>query len=125
MSEVVDFGGMKKLFLSLAVVAGLCSCSSRLGDFTMISTRNIDLNRIDGYKVDTTQRIEGEDIGHIIIVFPTRTPNIKEAIDDAIRKGGPDCVGVSDAVIDDYWWWVPYIYGRSGVTVKGYPILKK
>lgn len=91
----------------------------------MISTRNIDLNRADGYMVDTTRRIEGEDIGKIIVLVPTRTPNIKEAIDDAIRNGGPDCVGVSDAVIDNYCWWIPYIYGRTGVTVKGYPILKK
>ena len=50
---------------------------------------------------------------------------MKEAIDDAIRKGGPNCVGLSDVVIDSYFWVIPYIYGKTGVTVKGYPILKK
>ena len=103
----------------------MASCSSRLGDFTMISTRNIDLNRVEGHRVDNTKRIEGEDVGSIIVCIPTRSPNMKEAIDDAIRKGGPNCVGLSDVVIDSYFWVIPYIYGKTGVTVKGYPILKK
>lgn len=116
---------MKKLILSIAVVGALCSCSQRLGDFNMISTRNIDLNRSSGYWVDTNNRVEGMDKGKIITVIPTRIPHLKEAVDDAIRKGGMDCVGISDAVIDSSGWYIPYIYGEKIITVKGYPVLKK
>lgn len=111
--------------LSLCVVGLLASCSQRIGDFNMISTRNIDLNRSAGYYVDTNNRVQGVDKGKIIILAPTRKVHVKEAVDDAIRQGGLNCVGLSDVVIDSNSWYIPYVYGENKIIVKGYPILKK
>ena len=118
---------MKKKILSLSLlsVALLASCSQRIGDFSMVSTRNIDLNRSAGYYVNTNNRVVGTDKGKIIVLFSTRTPHVKEAVDDAIRQGGIDCVGLSDVVIDRASWYVPYVYGEHKIIVKGYPIIKR
>lgn len=115
---------MKKI-LSLILAAGvLSSCSFRLGDFTMLSTRNIDINAPDGHRVDKTRRVKGVDRAHIIVLVPTGQPNMKEATDRAIDDGGYNCEALSDATIRSGWWYVPYIYGQGQIQVEGFPVIK-
>lgn len=115
---------MKKV-LSLILTAGLMSsCSLRLGDFTMLSTRNIDINAENGHRVDKAKRVKGVDRSHIIVIVPTGQPNMKEATDRAIDAGGYNCEAISDATIRSSWWYVPYIYGQSQIQVEGFPVIK-
>jgi hypothetical protein len=86
-------------------------CTTRIGDFTVISTKNCAV------AVEKSgQRVEGEDSVHIILGIPTGTPNLKTAVDNAIQKGGGDCM--IDAVIEARWW-TAILYGQSGIAVTG------
>ena len=73
-------------------------CSQRITDFTIISTKNIDLSRGAEF-TKGSQRVEGEDTKHIIILFPTGIPSTKEAIDRAI-EGTPGAVALLDGVLE-------------------------
>ena len=97
--------------LSLIILTG---CATRLGDFTLLSTRNVDL---DGDYVLVERSVEGEDLVPIVIVFPIGTPNLENAIDDALKSAGGDLM--TDAVLTYNYWYIPYVYGVQRYSVEG------
>lgn len=108
-------------FIVLCSFLILCSCTSRITDFTIISTKNYNINsshRIKG------ERVTGTDEKHIIVVIPTGEPNVKEAIDNAIESV-PGCVGLADGAVYHTAWYIPYIYGKMSYTIEGTAILEK
>ena len=96
-------------------------CTTRLTDFTIISTKNLDLSRGASFKRGGG-RVEGEDKVHIIVFIPTGTPNMKEAIDRAIESV-PGAVALVDGVVSSHAWYIPYIYGQSRYLVEGTPLI--
>ena len=114
---------MKKL-LTLATLIGLASlisCTYRITDLTMASSKNIDINKI--YKIDTSKRVIGTDTKQIITVIPTGNPSIKEALDNALESS--NAVALSDVAVYRKWWYIPYVYGQSIVEVEGNPVYAK
>lgn len=112
--------------LSMAVLAALgCSCTQRLCDFTVASTKNMDLKHAAGYTTSYNVRSKGEDRKHIIFFIPTGIPNMKEAIDRAIEKNGPQCVGLANATLEEKWWYIPLIYGQVSYIIEGDPVMRK
>lgn len=99
----------------------LIGCATRLADFTIISTKNIDLSRGADFKRGSS-RVQGEDKISIIIFIPTGTPNIKQAIDNAIQSV-PGAVALLDGVITYKFWWIPYIFGETTYIVEGTPLI--
>ena len=97
--------------LSLIILTG---CSTRLGDFTLLSTRNVDL---DGDYVLVERNVKGADVIPIVILFPIGTPNLENAIDDALKSVGGDLM--IDAVLKYNYWYIPYIYGVQRYSVEG------
>ena len=112
---------MKKLILIILGMLIFYGCTHRLVDFTIISSKNLDLSKAGTFE-RSNQRIEGEDMVHIISFIPTGQVNIKEALDRAIEKV-PGCVAILDGVILSKTWWVPYIYGQMVVIVEGTPLI--
>jgi len=116
---------MKKLKFSLFVLsltALICSsCSHRVLDFTLISSKNVDMSKSSSF-VRGKSRVAGKDMVHIIIIIPTGTINIKTALDRAIEST-PGCVALLDGVIYTKFWWIPYIYGQSAATIEGLPLI--
>ena len=110
---------MVLLFCVLAF--SIIGCATRLVDFTIISTKNIDLARGADFKRGPS-RVEGEDKASIIIFIPTGTPNIKEAIDRAIESV-PGAIALLDGVVTAKAFWIPYIYGESSYIVEGTPLI--
>lgn len=108
------------IFILLFVVI-LSGCVTRLGDFTLISTKNVDLSKGASFQ-RAQSRAKGEDIVSIIIFIPTGTPNMKTAIDKAIESV-PGAIGLLDAVLSQKIWYIPYIFGRSGYVVEGTPLI--
>jgi hypothetical protein len=94
-----------------AIALALSGCIQRIMDFTVISTKNVDIPGVRGEKVT------GEDIKSIVIVIPTGQPNIKAAVDNALDKGHGDVL--LDGVISSKMWYIPYIYGEAGFVVEG------
>ena len=68
--------------LSVVVAVGLLvsACTTRLVDFTIISTKNLDLSKGASFERGRA-RVEGVDRVYIIVLIPTGTPNMKEAVD--------------------------------------------
>ena len=102
---------------AVALLSFSTGCSQRLTDFTVLSTKNVDLSKIGSYTRHPT-RVTGEDKKHIIIFIPTGIPNAKEAIDRAIESvdGG---VALVDGVVESHSWWIPYIYGQTKYVAEG------
>lgn len=111
----------EKIAISLCLLAALPACSQRMVDFTVISSKNIDLSRGADFKRLPT-RIKGEDRKSIIIFIPTGIPNAKEAMDNAIESV-PGAVGLVDGVITQNSWYIPYIYGQTWIEVEGTPLI--
>lgn len=109
------------ILLALCVTAsGLGGCVQRLGDFTILSTKNVDVSKFGSATRDPI-RVKGEDAKEIILIIPTGVPNVKEAIDRAIESQ-PGCVALSDATVKYSSFYIPYIYGRTAFTVEGTPV---
>lgn len=114
---------MKKA-LSLSALASvvliLGSCTHRLTDFTVISTKNVPLG-IESTKIKKADtRVKGVDKSHIILFLPIGSPNMKEAIDKAIHQH-PGCVGLADGVVKSSFWDA-ILYGQSSYIVEGTPL---
>ena len=67
----------------VALAFSLTSCSYRLGDFTILSTKNYDSNA----KYKNVGRFEGIDSVFVLFGVPFGMPNIETAVDDAIEQG--------------------------------------
>ena len=107
----------KTLFFISVMVLVAAGCTTRLTDFTAISTKNIDWSKAETYQRATT-RTTGKDTTYIIIIIPTGSPNMKEAIDRAIESV-PGAVALVDGVLYHNSWYIPYIYGESSYVVEG------
>ena len=91
----------------------LTACSTRVGDFTVISTRNIDM---DGEYELVGSKVKGKDMVPIITYLPLGSPSIEDAIDDALDSVEGDIM--TDAIITHNVWWF-YIYGEQRYVVVG------
>jgi hypothetical protein len=98
----------------------MCGCRSRLGDFTVITTKNIDLSNFSTHSDMTREPVVGEDEQYIICIIPTGIPNVEEAIDKALEKGKGQML--VDAALYYEWFYFPYIYGYGKYEIKGTPV---
>lgn len=105
---------MKQKITLILIALMFVGCSQRLGDFTIASTRNVD---IGANYVRVERSVEGRSMRPIIIVIPLGYPNLEEAIDDAL--GRVDGELMTNVVINYNWFYIPYIYGQYVYTVKG------
>ncbi len=105
----------RPLALACAAALLLCSaCSTRLGDLTVASSKNIP-TEFD----EIASNVEGEDCVVIFLGIPigTMNPTVDGAIDDAL-EGYPTADALSDLSIHASNWTV-ILFGQSCVTVKG------
>ena len=92
-------------------------CSMRLADLSMISTKSVELDKVDIDKLPQTRNVIGKDEVFIFLFFPIpfRYLHLENAIDDALEKGRGDLL--VDAVIRSKSWW--FIFGQQSLEVKG------
>ncbi|MGY5353431.1 hypothetical protein [Wenyingzhuangia sp. IMCC45467] len=114
---------MKKKLLIISLSLFLVSCSQRLHDFTLISTKNIELNELNNLR-KSEKRISNEDKTHVIVFIPTKQTKIENAIDKIIENT-PGCIALLDVVIHSKFWWIPYIYGQQKFVVEATPLIKE
>lgn len=114
---------MKKIAIPLTLMAAMCTagCSTRLVDFTIISSKNVELDRAGTFE-RAKNRVKGTDMVHWIIIIPTGVPNAKEAMDRAIESV-PGAVALVDGVITSKFFYIPYIYGQQSYVVEGTPLI--
>ena len=104
----------------LAASVSFVGCTNRFVDYTLLSTKNVDLSKAETFKRGPN-RITGEDSQMIIIFIPTSsTPNLKNAIDKAIESV-PGGVALVDGVVSMRNWW--FIIGENAIIVEGTPLI--
>ncbi|MDT9547438.1 MAG: hypothetical protein RI826_08905 [Chlorobium phaeovibrioides] len=108
---------MKKTALAVCGLFMLSGCSTRLVDFTILSSKKVDLARAATFVRDEG-RVSGCDMAQIIVIVPTRTPDAGAALDRALASV-PGAVALVDGVLTHKWFYVPYIYGESAYIVEG------
>ncbi len=113
--------GITSAIMVVLVSTLLVPCTNRILDFTVVSSKNLDLTKGASF-VKGKSRVTGEDLAHWIIVIPTSEVNIKEALDRAIEST-PGCVALLDGVIYEKFWYFPYVYGQQVVIVEGTPLI--
>ena len=111
--NLVVAGGLVFLLLS-------SGCSTRLIDFTIISSKNVDLSNASEF-TRGTERMEGKDKAHMVLFIPFGVPSMKEAVDRAIETV-PGAVALVDGVVV-YKWWTAGLYGQSSYIVEGTPLI--
>lgn len=110
--------GWKVLLCAGALLAA--GCSQRMIDFTIISSKNVDLSNAARF-TRGTQRVEGKDTAYIIVFIPTGMPNVKEAVDRAIEKV-PGAVALVDGVVMFNYGNV-VLFGWNAYVVEGTPLI--
>lgn len=121
---------MQKVGNTLLVVSLLCAClfgsgcTKVLGDFTLLTSKNINLSDFSTEEAETSGEMAyGEDVTHIIIFIPTGgPPNLKEAVDRALDS--KNAYMLTNARISYTGFYIPYIYGQMKYEVKGYPVIR-
>ena len=107
-------GTLSLLLMGLTVLLS-SGCSMRLGDMSVISTRNLSLDTVDLDRLPQTERVVGRDTKWMILIFPIGIPHLEDAIDDALEKGNGDVM--VDAVVHSSGWW--FLIGQNTISVKG------
>lgn len=116
---------MRKIVVALIAVSmilGLISCTMRLTDFTVLSTKNIDFTHSANFERGKS-RVEGEDVAHILLFIPIGVPNMKEAVDRAIESV-PGAVALVDGVLSARGFWI-FLYGQNVYIIEGTPLIDK
>ncbi|WP_440876972.1 hypothetical protein [Thalassotalea sp. PLHSN55] len=113
---------MKNILIASLAIALIGGCSTRVGDFTVASTKNINI-KSGQHKVLTEERLTGEDVKYGVLIIPAGIPNMKEAMDNAIEKK-QGAVGLSDVVVNHSYWGIPFIYSQRSYTIEGNPIIE-
>jgi len=99
-----------KVLVGLLVFAFVFQgCTQRIGDFTLISTKNVEI----GGKYKMVKRAEGED-KTFMFFFPFGMPNLKTAVDRCIENGAGDLL--TNSVIN---FTNPILIGPFGYGVTG------
>jgi hypothetical protein len=111
--------GIKFVFVALSLIF-LSGCVTRLVDFTIISTKNIDLTKGASFE-RASSKSKGEDVVCMIIFIPTGVPNIETALDRAIESV-PGAVALLDGVLS-YKAWTILLFGQYGYIVEGTPLI--
>ncbi len=103
---------MLSTVIACAVVL-TAGCSQRIGDFTLISTKNVE---IGGKYKKLPDRFKGEDKKDMVLAIPLGIPDLKTAVDNCIEAGGGELL--SNAVLESSFWTV-VVWGEQKYTVTG------
>ena len=100
------------LILISLVLLFVVGCSTRMGDFTILSSKNVDI----GGKYKKLERHSGSDITPYILFFPIGEPNLEEAVDECLEIGQGDLL--TNVLVETSSWWA-ILYGQQIITVTG------
>ncbi|MCI6251105.1 MAG: LysM peptidoglycan-binding domain-containing protein [Bacteroidales bacterium] len=103
----------------LAVVLLMSSCTQRLIDFTIISSKNVPITDKGTEFQKATSRVKGVDSKWSVLFVPG-IPNMKEAIDRAIEQY-PGAVALTDGVVYQKSWTC-FLLGQNKYIVEGTPL---
>ena len=106
---------MKRILAVILAIFSLGACSTHLTDFTMISTKNVSLDKVDIDKLPQKKNVIGEDKKFMFLFIPFGVPTIQAALNNALEKGNGDLM--VDVAVEAKGWW--FLIGETGFEIKG------
>ena len=106
---------MKRIIMVCIAILFMSGCTTNLTDFSMISNKNISLNKLDIDNLPQNKHVVGEDKKFMFLFIPFGRPTIKGALNNALEKGDGDLM--VDASVYATGWW--FIIGQIGIEIKG------
>lgn len=100
--------GLVSVFVLLAVTA----CTQRIGDFTVLSTKNVTISE----KFVKVGRFKADDMAWFVLFIPTGNPNFKTAVDALLDENGGELA--TNAVLSSRFWYA-IITGQMGFIIEG------
>ena len=94
--------GLRLLACCLALLS-VCGCRLRQSHLTVISNRNINLDRVDLDKLEG-KRVQAEDTGLYLLGIPLLPPRLQNAVDKAMKKADADLM--TDVVVHTSFVWI-------------------
>lgn len=100
----------------LLLIPALSGCVRRLGDFTIISTKNVAFTggKVSSQYVEAGRCI-GKDTKYIILFIPTGNPSIEQAADNCIESVSGHLL--TNAVMKSSWYYL--LIGATSMVVEG------
>lgn len=75
----------KTLMITTAALLAAGCTSQRIGDFTLLSTKNIDITQIDTFE-RAGSRQDARDMKNSFAVYVGAVPSMEEAVDEAMEQ---------------------------------------
>ena len=89
---------MKKILVITTVTLLVVGCTSqRIGDFTLLSTKNIDITQMDTFE-RVGSRQDARDMKNSFAVYVGAVPSMEEAVDEAMEQI-PGCRALVDVSV--------------------------
>lgn len=109
------------LALTFTYLLALSACSTRQGDFTVLTNRNVDFeNVMEARRTQNMPLAEYTDRTHWILFIPVSGyATIEEAVDGCLDQANGDCL--VDAAVYQYGWTC-ILYSQTGWKVRGRPL---
>ena len=92
--------------LMMTTLVLLIGCSARVGDLTIVSTRNINLSEKIPLNANKATRFSGEDCNFFSFnyyPFFNKIPNLEVAVERALRQGNGNLMLDEVTVASDVW----------------------
>jgi hypothetical protein len=111
------------ILLALLFCMTGCVSTQKLGDFTLLSSRNVELSRAGEFRQSSTE-VEGKDVRNWLFGIPLKAgdTDLKGAVDAALTKV-PGAVAVVDPRFSYRSFRIPFLFGSiyrsEGFYVKG------
>ena len=106
---------MKKIILSLLLVAFVSACSTRISGLTVISDRNVNTKNVEIESLPQTKNVSGKSTKFVFLFIPFGIPTMKEALENALVKGDGDMM-IDASLYYNYWW---FIVGMNELEFRG------
>ncbi len=102
---------IKSLFAVLSFILFSTGCTTRQGTFTVLSTKNTEISRVDLKRVRFTRNLEGSDKRFWILFIPIGSrPRLENAADKCMERGNGDFM-TSAVVYNTEWSILLFSYG--------------
>ena len=108
--------------IPIAILALFTGCAHRIADYTLISTKNVDITAL-GKTTHSSQRVRARDIGHVVFGIPLTVANVKNAVDKAVEKQPGAVALVSSVVYVQNIMFLPLLYSQVNFVVEGDPLI--
>lgn len=105
---------MNKIIIATMIML-ISACSSHLTDISVISNKNVSLNRVDIDKLPQVKNVIGQDSRFVFLFIPFGQPEIKTALNDALKKGDGDMM-IDSSIYAKSWW---FIIGQDTIEIQG------